>query len=932
MYGNDPSGKGPLGRDGSRGNLHGVAPGKGDRYPALELANIPIPPTGGDVEALVKTPSGDKAYPFIEDNGNGSIGVSYQPNERGLHTLDVTLDGDHVQGSPYKFHSSPLDDGKVHAYGPGLVHGLCGDPANFLISTRGAGAGDLALAVKGPSKAEIKSQDNKDGTVNVSYLPTAPGEYKISAKFAGEHIDGSPYTCHVTGEGKKRNAISVGASSDVTLPDNLSEYDLRALSAYIISPSGNEEPCFLKKLPKGNTGISFTPKEVGEHLVSVKRNGQHINNSPFKINVSPNDVGDASKVKVSGEALNHGQTHVDNTFHVDTKNAGYGGLSLSVEGPSKAEINCNDHEDGALDVSYRPSEPGLYIINLKFADQHVPGSPFAVAVSGQGSERLKEKIKHVRDAVPVTEVGSQCRLTFKMPGISAADLEASVLAPSGKINKAAIAELDDGLYAVNFVPYEMGVHTVSVKYHNVDIPGSPFQFTVGPLQDGGAHRVYAGGSGLERGMQGQPSDFNVWTREAGQGSLAISVEGPSKAIVDFKDRKDGSCHVSYTVEEPGEYSVGIRFNDQHIPGSPYKIYIQPSADDAERVRMSNVADNPVKADAPQTMLLNMNGADGDVECRIVAPSGREDDCFITPLGHGEHSVRFVPKEEGVHHLHARFNGVHIPGSPFKIIVGTVGTNNNDPSTVGVFGRGIESGTTGDKSKFVIDTSSVGAGTLSITVDGPSKVDLSCNEVENGYEVSYTPMVPGKYYVTVKYNCKNVAGSPFSCYIGGDNLGGEHSTHGGGAGGRVRKSSRSSMTMETLQRTSYTRHQYTEQKTHSHSVSRSSTQPMIGQSSKTTTKTKEVVSDPTKVAIDGRGLLDARLNRNNSFSVDCSRAGNNILYVGVYGPDIPCDEVVIKHQGNKKYSVDYVVRERGKYIIFVKWGDDHVPGSPYHIEV
>ena len=41
------------------------------------------------------------------------------------------------------------------------------------------------------------------------------------------------------------------------------------------------------------------------------------------------------KVKVSGEALKKGKTHADNTFHVDTRNAGYGGLSLSVEGPSK---------------------------------------------------------------------------------------------------------------------------------------------------------------------------------------------------------------------------------------------------------------------------------------------------------------------------------------------------------------------------------------------------------------------------------------------------------------------------------------------------------------------------------------------------------------------------------------------------------------------
>ena len=49
------------------------------------------------------------------------------------------------------------------------------------------------------------------------------------------------------------------------------------------------------------------------------------------------------------------------------------------------------------------------------------------------------------------------------------------------------------------------------------------------------------------------------------------MEGPSKAEVDFNDRKDGSCHVSYVVEEPGEYSVGIRFNEVHIPGSPYKV-------------------------------------------------------------------------------------------------------------------------------------------------------------------------------------------------------------------------------------------------------------------------------------------------------------------------------------------------------------------------
>ena len=44
----------------------------------------------------------------------------------------------------------------------------------------------------------------------------------------------------------------------------------------------------------------------------------------------------------------------------------------------------------------------------------------------------------------------------------------------------------------------------------------------------------------------------------------------------------------------------------------------------------------------------------------------------------------------MHHLHAKFSGVHIPGSLFKIVGGGVGNNtNNDPSTIAVLGRGMQ---------------------------------------------------------------------------------------------------------------------------------------------------------------------------------------------------------------------------------------------------
>lgn len=58
-------------------------------------------------------------------------------------------------GSPYKFHVDSIASGYVTAYGQGLISGVSGEPSLFTISTKGAGAGGLSMAVEGPSKAEV---------------------------------------------------------------------------------------------------------------------------------------------------------------------------------------------------------------------------------------------------------------------------------------------------------------------------------------------------------------------------------------------------------------------------------------------------------------------------------------------------------------------------------------------------------------------------------------------------------------------------------------------------------------------------------------------------------------------------------------------------------------------------------------------------------
>ncbi|XP_029017551.1 filamin-C-like isoform X2 [Betta splendens] len=943
--------------------------------PVLRPFSLVIPFTvqKGEITGDVRTPSGGTACPYITDNKDGTITVKYSPTERGLHEMDIKYDGTHIPGSPLQFYVDAINSGHVTAYGPGLSHGTVNSPATFTIVTKDAGEGGLSLAVEGPSKAEISCKDNKDGTCTVSYLPTAPGDYNIIVKFDDKHIPGSPFSARITGDYSMRTSrLNVGTATDVSL--KITETDLSSLVATIRAPSGHEEPCLLKRLPNRHIGISFTPKEVGEHVVSVKKNGKHVTNSPFKIMVGQSEIGDASKVKVCGQGLVEGHTFEVAEFIVDTRNAGYGGLGLSIEGPSKVDINCEDVEDGTCKVTYCPTEPGNYIINIKFADQHVPGSPFTVKVFGEG--RMKESITRRRQAPSIATVGSTCDLNLKIPGnwfqmvsaqerltrtftrsshtytrterteisktrggetkrevrveestqvggdpfkdvfggflgreslsgfsssrpqdgeASNQEMTAQVTSPGGKTENAEIIKGEESTYSVRFIPQEMGAHTVNVKYQGQHVPGSPFQFTVGPLGEGGAHKVRAGGTGLDRGVAGIPAEFSIWTREAGAGGLSIAVEGPSKAEITFEDRKDGSCGVAYVVQEPGDYEVSIKFNDEHIPDSPFIVPIATLSDDARRLTISSLQEMGLKVGQEASFAVQLNGARGLIDAKIHTPSGAIEECYISELDSDQYAVRFIPRENGVHSIHVRFNGSHVPGSPFKIRVGEPGQV-GDPGMVSAFGPGLEGGTTGVASDFMVNTCNAGSGALSVTIDGPSKVKMDCQECPEGYTVSYTPMAPGSYLISIKYGGpQHIVGSPFKAKVSGPRLSGGHSLH-----------ETSSVLVETVTKSS-----------------------AVGGA---LTSLPKFSSDASKVISRGAGLSKAFIGQKNMFTVDCSKAGTNMLMVGVHGPKAPCEEVYVKHVGNRMYNVTYTVKEQGSYILMVKWGDDSVPGSPFHVTV
>ncbi|KAB0399723.1 hypothetical protein E2I00_009052 [Balaenoptera physalus] len=857
------------------------------------------PATDGPYTVAVKYADQELDVDVVE-NHDGTFDIYYTAPKPGKYVITIRFGGEHVPNSPFHVLAcdsmphveEPSDLLQLHRPITYPAHWATEEPVvpvepmesmlrpfNLVIPFT-VQKGELTGEVRMPSgkTARPSITDNKDGTITVRYAPTEKGLHQMGIKYDGNHIPGSPLQFYVDainsrhvsayGPGLSHGMVNKPATFTIVTKDA----GEGGLSLAVEGPSKAEITC--KDNKDGTCTVSYLPTApgdysiiVGEHVVSVRKSGKHVTNSPFKILVGPSEIGDASKVRVWGKGLSEGHTFQVAEFIVDTRNAGYGGLGLSIEGPSKVDINCEDMEDGTCKVTYCPTEPGTYIINIKFADKHVPGSPFTVKVTGEG--RMKESITRRRQAPSIATIGSTCDLNLKIPGnwfqmVSAQERLTRTFTRSShtytRTERTEISKTRGGEtkreVRVEESTQEMGPHTVTVKYRGQHVPGSPFQFTVGPLGEGGAHKVRAGGTGLERGVAGVP--------EAGAGGLSIAVEGPSKAEIAFEDRKDGSCGVSYVVQEPGDYEVSIKFNDEHIPDSPFVVPVASLSDDARRLTVTSLQETGLKVNQPASFAVQLNGARGVIDARVHTPSDK-------------HTIRFIPHENGVHSIDVKFNGAHIPGSPFKIRVGEQ-SQAGDPGLVSAYGPGLEGGTTGVSSEFIVNTLNAGSGALSVTIDGPSKVQLDCRECPEGHAVTYTPMAPGNYLIAIKYGGpQHIVGSPFKAKVTGPRLSGGHSLH-----------ETSTVLVETVTKSS---------------SSRGSSYSSIPKFS----------SDASKVVTRGPGLSQAFVGQKNSFTT-------------------PCEEVYVKHMGNRVYNVTYTVKEKGDYILIVKWGDESVPGSPFKVNV
>lgn len=818
----------------------------------------------------------------IKTNSDGSVSVSYVPKESGTHDINVTYKEKPVSGTPLRVSVDAHGGKYVSAYGPGLSEGGSGEKLEFYVT---GSSKDFDIKVDGPGKADVVTKEDKGGVVHVAYLPMSPGEYAVSIKHKGKAIHGSPFSVKVSGEGRKRSQASSSATSEYAF--NVKAVDFTNMVATLKSPNGTSELCLLKRTADGKLGIaSFQPKTKGNYQVVVTQDGKNIAGSPFSISIDNSHVCAAHKVKVAG-AYKDAVANKVNDVTINIADAGYGSLGISVEGPHRSDVELKQHSASEYHFHYRPHEPGVYLLNVKFGDDHITGSPFIVSVSGDPSGRSRETVVKEVHNVQQAPAGQPCHLELKIPGTDPLDMEATLTSPSGKSELCEIRGMPDNLCSLKFTPLEEGVNTISLKYKGIHFAGSPFQYTVGKVPVGGSHKVEFGGPGVEQGEVDSKNEFNIYYREAGAGSISISVEGPSKAQFDVVDRGNGYITVGYIVSKEGEYGVHVKFNDEHVPESPTVVRVLPTSMDAKKITIVGLRDRGLEPGKPVVFNLAMNGAKGDLKALVNTPSETEEDVFLTEVDDDRHAVRFLPKENGVHYVQIKLNEAHIPGSPVPILVGKLGA---DPALVFAKGQGLESGESGKESKFTVTTLNAGAGTLAVNVVGPSKVALVCTEVQDGYEFSYTPMAPGTYMLMIKYSNVTIAGAPFKAVVAGQ-------------GKKSEITESSGLFVETVEK-------------------------KPGE-----TKVKRFRGDASKVVANGNGLKKGFHGRAAAFTLDVKDAGQSLLTMGMISPSgNPVSELSFKKQRPTVYNVSYNCQEKGDHTLTIRWGADDIPGSPFTIPV
>lgn len=234
-----------------------------------------------------------------------------------------------------------------------------------------------------------------------------------------------------------------------------------------------------------------------------------------------------------------------------------------------------------------------------------------------------------------------------------------------------------------------------------------------------------------------------------------------------KENQNGVCVMEYLPVKAGPYDITIKYADQDVPGSPFRVYIEDKVD-ANKVSLQ-LPKKPFRVNTPSDIIFDARNA-GKAEPRVdlCDPHGRMKPIPLMPqVGLGNDGIfvgTVVPNIEGPHKLDVKWNNAPIPNSPFHINV----LPKFEPHKVKVDGPGVRNGVHASlPATFVVDTKEAGEANLEINIKDPegNLVQTRIEDNSDGtYTVYYVPEDVGRYTISILYGGQPVKDSPFNVKV------------------------------------------------------------------------------------------------------------------------------------------------------------------------
>uniref|UniRef100_A0A914XHJ2 Filamin/ABP280 repeat protein n=1 Tax=Plectus sambesii TaxID=2011161 RepID=A0A914XHJ2_9BILA len=361
----------------------------------------------------------------------------------------------------------------------------------------------------------------------------------------------------------------------------------------------------------------------------------------------------------------------------------------------------------------------------------------------------------------------------RTPSVPAGDRVKALLAPPQTKNVIPLDVVDrhDGTYSVSFVPHHEGAHHIAVYYENLEVTPK----TTYAVYGADAGRVKAFGPGLNYGVVDRQCEFQVDTKNAGQGGLGIQITGPSEAVTQIQDNTDGSCTVQYNPTEPGVYEIGVKFADVDIPGSPFRAIVDYEVDARKVVASGPGLDsNQVREGVPVSFEVDATRSGlAPLDVTLKADRGPQlAPPQIYELNNKVYRVTYMPLTADANvDINITYDERQISASPIRVRVQPV----FEPEKVKLTSE--DGGALSDVPaslpvRLLVDATKAGDADLQVVVTGPEGEPRLVKVVDSGnntYEVNFIPDDPGRYEVLVRYGGQTIARQPhsFKAYPVGD---------------------------------------------------------------------------------------------------------------------------------------------------------------------